>query len=982
MAKRKKKKGPRTPHSLGVGSAAGVPATEGGPDLCPRCGQAAPDAEAAGARVCAACEAVLHAACWEPGCAACAAEAGRGGTKIVASPPAAAGEGPTSTITAGTITATIDAAAGETAGGPAGETTGEMAGGPAGETTGGAAGDVAQASAAAGAAAVGAGGANGLGAPGAPNGLMGALAVGAEAAGAANSAPIGAPIGTPVGPGPEALSAPRAPETGTWAWLQGWVSGLREEFSSTGAALFLLAVIGLAAYANCFQVPFLFDDAPVVTRNRLLWQWSTWWELFWWNPTRGLTNLTFLANFKLAGTSTVQPYDWTDWWSFHLVSLSIHVANGFLVFRLVRDLLRARPGEVPGGLVHWVALLGAAVWVVHPANTMAVTYIAQRYALLAATAFLGTLVLYVRLRGRIEREGGFALGRDWPALLGLGGAALCCLFTKENAWVVPGAVVLVEALFFRARFLWGLVGVGAIVVFVGIPLRLDMVGGEWAHFFPASSPASDRWQYATTQVVVTLRYLHLWLMPHDLTVEQSFPFEWATKGQDMALAGVGHLLLLTLAALLLARGLRFVPFAIFWYYLTNVVESSFIPILDPMVDHRMYLTTAMLAAAIAVSAARSWPWVVARLPRAREAVPLGCMALVALMVVGTLVRNTVWTSSTGIWVDTIEKRPDCARAYSSLGMEHLYAGEWLEAVQPIETALQLGPYHVEGWNNLGKTYLELEQWDKAAAALERGIEVNEVAPSPSIPLCWNNLGLVFFNVALRQQDDAERRSFLELAVPRLAEAARLDPAYEVAWINLGNANFQLMSLTEGEKAVQHALACVDAIQNAEAVALRRGGALPLTSYRYRSLALAQAGRPLDAFPTAARLAELYGAETPALVDDLGRLAVDAVDLRLAAAAASPAAPAPLPTGPAGDDPAGLPPEVIKALETAGKAMDALLARDPTRVSTRVLRSRVSERLGDRAGAVALLRRGLAAAPAGSPDATSLEAALRKLGEMP
>ncbi len=787
-------------------------------------------------------------------------------------------------------------------------------------------------------------------------------------------APIGTPVESPPGAAAEPLTlgAARAPGSGGWTWLQGWIAGLREEFSTTGAALFLLAVIGVAAYANSFQVEFLFDDAPVVTRNRLLWQWSTWWDLFWWNPTRGLTNLTFLVNYKLAGTSAVQPHGPT--WSYHLVSLALHVGNGFLVFRLVRDLLRARPGEVPAGLVHWVALLAAAVWVVHPANTMAVTYIAQRYALLAATAFLGTLVLYVRLRERIEREGGLSLGRDWPALLGIGAAALCCLFTKENAWVVPGAVVLVEALFFRARFLWGLVGVGAVVVLVGIPLRLDMVGGEWEHFFPARSPASDRWQYATTQVVVTLRYLHLWLMPHDLTVEQAFPFEWATKGQDMALAGLGHLLLVTLAGLLLWRGLRLVPLAIAWFYLTNVVESSFIPILDPMVDHRMYLPTALLAAAFAGALARAWPWLVTTVPRAREAVPVACMGLIAVMITGTLVRNTVWTSPTGIWEDTVAKRPDCARAYSSLGMEHLYAGEWLQAIQPIETALLLGPYHVEGWNNLGKAYLELEQWDQAAAALERGIQVNEVAPSPSIPLCWNNLGLVYFNEALRAPGAAQRKAFLELAAPRLARAAELDPSYEVAWINLGNACFQLMGLTDDPAArTQYALRSVEAIQNAEAVALRRGGALPLTSYRYRSLAMAEAGRPLDAFPTAQQLARLYGAESPVLVDDLGRLAVRAAELQAGDQSAGPsAAPAASPVAES----------VRAALASAAEALDALLARDPSRASTRALRAEVATHQGDRAAAVKVLRDGLAAAPAGSPEAAALQDGLKKLGEAP
>ncbi|MCO5170495.1 MAG: hypothetical protein M9894_29515 [Planctomycetes bacterium] len=886
MARRKKKKGPRPPQA-GVAPA---DACDDGPEACPRCER--PVDDDADGRECPACGAAHHAACWEPGCAACAARPAA--TTIVAAPPPPATGPVTETVTEATTVAVAD---------------------PAPEV-----------------------------------------------------------VGTPVPASPPAPPE-RPPETGAWGGLQRWVAGLREEFATPGAAAFLLAIVAVAAYANCFNVPFLFDDAPVITRNRLLWQWETWPDLVRWNPTRALTNLTFLANFKLAGTSAIQPYG--DTWTYHVVSLALHVVNALLLFKLVRDLLLARAAqggrEVPRGLEHWAALLAAVVWVAHPANTMAVTYIAQRYALLAATAFLGTLVLYVRLRARVEREGGLDVGRDWPAMLGLAAAGLCCFATKENAFVIPGAVVLVEALFFRARYLLPMLGVGAAFGAVGVGIRLYQVGGDMEAFLPARSPASDRWQYATTQVVVTLRYLHLWFMPHDLCVEQSFPFEWATKGRDMAVAALGHGLILALAGLLLARGLRFVPFAVAWYYLTNLVESSIIPILDPMVDHRMYLPTAMLAPALAVSLARAWPWLVRRLPRAREAAPLACMGLVVLMVVGTLVRNAAWASSTGIWEDTIRKRPDCARAYSSLGMEHLYAGEWLQAIQPIETALHLGAYHVEGWNNLGKAYLELEQWEKAAHALERGIQVDKVAPSPSTPLCWNNLGLVFFNVALRHTDPAKRRESLELAASRLAEAVRLDPGYEMAWINLGNARFQLMNLSEGEQRRLHAEGCVAALGQAERVALRRGGALSVTAYRYRSLAMAEMGRALDAFPFALDLAELYGATTPQVLEDLGRLAVAAAEQHRADAAAGDA-------GPAAAAPAAPPEALGKALTAAATGLDGLLAREPGRVSARALRAKVALCAGDRAKAVALLREGLDAAEAGSADAAALEAELRRVGE--
>ena len=52
-------------------------------------------------------------------------------------------------------------------------------------------------------------------------------------------------------------------------------------------------------------------------------------------------------------------------------------------------------------------------------------------------AFLGTLVLYVRLRLRWVETGTFDVDRDARTIAGMFGAMLCCFLTKENAAVIP-----------------------------------------------------------------------------------------------------------------------------------------------------------------------------------------------------------------------------------------------------------------------------------------------------------------------------------------------------------------------------------------------------------------------------------------------------------------------------------------------------------------------------------------------------------------
>ncbi len=675
---------------------------------------------------------------------------------------------------------------------------------------------------------------------------------------------VGAPVEEAAEPAPASADKAGEPAPKGDDPLAG-VRGLAEQPFFTKGALLVLAALAALIYVNSIWVPFLFDDAPVVTRNRLLWSADGLWPLIKQQPDRALTNLTFFVNFQLAhlGTVPLHPFGLRDWWSYHVVSIVLHAVNAGLVFLLVRALLQALGGEVPRRAIPWVALGGAALWAAHPAHGMAVAYIAQRYALLATTAFLGTLLLYLELRRRAERS--VASGGDWGSavadhpllLLGALAAAAACGVTKPNAVVVPFAVLALEVVVFRGR-MRGLALLFFAPFALGGLLAVGMYGfeGVLARFFPAECPTSDRLEYLITQIAVVPRYLHLFALPHDLCVEQSFPvlydsargaFTSADAPLRLAVAAAAHALLWALAGLLYWRGLRLVPLAIGWFYLTLVVESSVIPILDPMVDHRMYLPTVLLAPALLGSLARAWPALVKRAEWVRTAAPVAIAALVLVLGVATFARNFVWASPTGIWEDTIAKRPHCARAYSSLGMEHLYQGEWLEAVGPIETALILGPYHVEGWNNLGKAYLELEMWDQAERALLRGIEVHEVVPSPSIPLCWNNLGLVYIKKALEAPNPAARRQLFAKALQRLEGAVRLDPRYEVAYLNLATAAYELMLSSGQADRPRYAQIVVQAVDGAEQVARMRGGALGFDAARRRIQAQARIGQAGQAF---------------------------------------------------------------------------------------------------------------------------------------
>ncbi|HET7922411.1 MAG TPA: tetratricopeptide repeat protein, partial [Gammaproteobacteria bacterium] len=118
--------------------------------------------------------------------------------------------------------------------------------------------------------------------------------------------------------------------------------------------------------------------------------------------------------------------------SFKLVNLLIHLANGALMFMLLRRLLTAyRQLHAPTLLrerLEWLALLIGALWLVHPLNLTAVLYVVQRETSLSALFMLAGLNLYVWARQR-QLDG---RGTHWTWFPGTALLGALAVLSKES----------------------------------------------------------------------------------------------------------------------------------------------------------------------------------------------------------------------------------------------------------------------------------------------------------------------------------------------------------------------------------------------------------------------------------------------------------------------------------------------------------------------------------------------------------------------
>lgn len=531
--------------------------------------------------------------------------------------------------------------------------------------------------------------------------------------------------------------------------------------SRHAASLLCVTLLGIACYANSLRGPFVADDASSIVDNGLLHDLGNYlgslcgYEAL---PNRYLAYLTFALNYRWGGLEV---------FGYHLVNLVIHLANAALVYGLVW-LAFGTPRLAGSALARsrgWVALLAAAIFVAHPVETAAVTYVAQRIASLATFFYLLAAVQYLAWRSRREKGtlGGAASVVRYLALLL---TVVAAMKTKEIAFTLPLGLVLLELSFFgRPSARTALLLVPLLATLGVIPLTLVDLGrgaslGQVEQTVRAGG--LSRLDYFTTQIAVVGTYLRLLLLPVGQNLDWDYPLYRSVLAPPVALALAVHLSLLGLAAFLyrgtarrrLDPAWRLVGAGILWFFLALSVESSVIPIDDLIFEHRVYLPSAGLIAA----AATALCLLAARLPRPRIAAA-GLVAVVLALSAGTVLRNRVWGSAVSLWADVVEKSPGKPRAHLNLGKALDEAGDPAAAVPEYVAALRLDPTSPDAGNDLGVALFHLGRYDEAIAELREVVRM-----APGYADAHLNLGMAY-----------ARKGWAEQASQEMSLGMRLQP---------------------------------------------------------------------------------------------------------------------------------------------------------------------------------------------------------------
>jgi tetratricopeptide (TPR) repeat protein len=557
--------------------------------------------------------------------------------------------------------------------------------------------------------------------------------------------------------------------------------------------ILLIALFGLLAYCNTFHSPFQFDDTRIIEETPVIRDLH-----YFLSPSKAkdlveyfifkrrfVGYLTFALNYAVHGLEVT---------GYHAVNLLIHITNALLVYWLVRlSLTTSLPrdftspsGEAGRSHATLIALFSSLLFVTHPIQTQAVTYIVQRFASLATTFYLLSLIMYIRARLNLIK------GRTFLSLSVLTPYSLCffsavlAMKTKEIAFTLPVVITLYELMFFKgkagARIL---LLIPVILTLCIIPLSLM----EVAKVLAADNAVAvrdvenatrlrtflSRDDYFLTQCRAVVTYIRLIFFPVRQSIDYDYPIYHSLFELPVFLSSLFLLLIAFLGMYLFVRWgkesirAKLISLGIFWFFITMTVESSIIPIVDVFVEHRVYLPS--VGAFIAISAGVFALFeIVTKRGNAATLAAAALAAIVIVFTVATYSRNVLWQDRVALWEDTVRKHPLKGRAWENLALGYYYQGDldktleiyarvgliarehynhgvsyhlegdFKRAIDSYTRALDADGYFIDALRGRAAANRELGRNDFAIADLKQALSIN-----PDIIDLYRDLGAVYLD---------------------------------------------------------------------------------------------------------------------------------------------------------------------------------------------------------------------------------------------
>jgi protein O-mannosyl-transferase len=530
----------------------------------------------------------------------------------------------------------------------------------------------------------------------------------------------------------------------------------KTKFTSKSLAAVLLSLISLmvlAAYSNTLYSPPVLDDFHSFIDEPIV-KIQTW-------SLESIINLA-KTKFSFYRWIPMTTFAWDIWIGggelpfLHFTNILIHLLCFFLTFIFIIKLSKAEAFIIRKQLspfYHYeTALWVSGIWVLHPVQTNAVTYLVQRMTSLGALFFVLSMVCYLAGRIRSRDKG----ARDFASLILYVIAVVStglALLSKENAAMIPVAVLLTEWWFFQPDLLGRIlqfcrrhwISTGCLILaglFISCKIVVGLIGGfEGRHFTVMQRLLTE------ARVVVWYISVLLWPDPTRLSLEHHIELSTSLFHPITTIVSIVFLGILCWWTITRRKSYPLATYGLMWFLVNLVIESTIVP-LELVFEHRMYLPSiGLFLSVVALGEHFASVWFTKISIRELRAISYCTVAiLVSVLTLGTFERNEVWRDPVTLGAHDAAKNPKSPRAHSNYGVALSRVNRCEEAIDEAAVALQLGQRHYEEYgvsvNTILLCYRNMKEHEKVVHEGRKFIDAwPEDADRFALPSVWLNVSV-------------------------------------------------------------------------------------------------------------------------------------------------------------------------------------------------------------------------------------------------
>lgn len=381
---------------------------------------------------------------------------------------------------------------------------------------------------------------------------------------------------------------------------------------------------------------------------------------------------------------------------FHLSTFIWFVLIGLLLFFVYTDVFRK---GLSTSWLPYLALIGVAWYMLHPANAETINYIISRSDVISTLCIVASLFLYISLP-HLRRYYIYVI----PAAVGG--------LTKESGFVIVPILFFYVLLFeknwsvsdiFRAKNFKELFK----TVVSLLPIVLVILACQSYTLLkapPAPGNLSNPFvPYLLTQAYVWLHYFITFFLPTQLSADTDLGVLTLPDYRiAIGLLFVAFLIYITFRT---SRNTRTRPiaFGLLWF-MFSLLPTSLAPLAEVTNDHRMFLPFIGLCLSVVYSIGlliANYAGSKMRSPVMKPAFFTVVVLILSAYAYGTYQRNEVWRTEETLWHDVTIKSPRNGRGWMNYGLTQMEAGKFAQADSAFQQGLRYAPNYSTMYINMG-----------------------------------------------------------------------------------------------------------------------------------------------------------------------------------------------------------------------------------------------------------------------------------------